>query len=470
MKLHITPASRARHQFTLHLKSTVETGDLSARSGVDYPLAHAFDQLSLRLHDSFTEGLRHAVAIAGQAPLLAESANLAEKEGATLSEASAQLASASEEISVTISKELGPAAETMHQLAADASRQVAECDVQGRSVGELMETMRTEMSALQTRIQRVDQQAEEMLRLVEMIADISRQTNLLALNAAIEAARAGDAGRGFSVVADEVRALADRTMNATGEVENRIGLIRGEVTELTQGGELVSARVETGYTAIGNMRDFLKKSRSDMQMLENCSRQVASGTTQIGSAISSVTRDIQGIADASKHLLETSAQLGSGSTSIRQHGDQLLEALGVYQLDLHGTARNDVEKLASDVGLNEPHQEQRVEQTLRAALGRSGRRFELLYLVDPNGRQISANIHPEWVVVNYEGTGKGRNWSDRKWFKEAMRNERPYVSPVYRSVATDDYCFTVSVPVRHPEKGIVAILGADVRLAAFLDS
>ena len=469
MKLRITPTSRARHLFIQHLQMTADTADLSLRSGVEYPAAKVFDQLSARLHDSFTEGLRHAIAIAGQAPLLASSAQMAEQEGARLSEAAIQLASASEQISVTVSRELAPAAETMHQLASGASRQVTQCDAKGQSVGEVMATMRAEMADLQARIQKVDQQAEAMQRLVEMIADISRQTNLLALNAAIEAARAGEAGRGFSVVADEVRALAYRTMNATEEVDSRIGLIRDEVTELTRGGELVSERVETGWVGIEEVRGLLKQTRLDMHQLEDCSRQVAAGTTQIGSAISSATQDVQGIADAARHLLESASLLGSGSKSVRQHGDLLLEALGVYQLDLHGAARFDVEALAADAGLNNLQDEQRIEMTLRSALARSGKRFELLYLVDPQGRQVSSNIHPEWVVINYEGTGKGRNWSDRTWFREALDKASPYVSPVYRSVATDEYCFTVSVPVRHPERGVIAVLGADVRLAAFLE-
>lgn len=470
MKLSIRPRVRARQQFTQHIQSTLTAANLTARSGVELPAAIAFDQWTHRLHNAFTDSLRNAVVIAGQAPLLAESSALAEQAGGQLTEAAAQLASASEEISVTVSRELGPTAETMHQLAADTAREVSACDTQGQAVGDLMSAMRDDMARLQERIRTVDQQADEMQRIVGMIAEISRQTNLLALNAAIEAARAGEAGRGFTVVADEVRALAHRTMQATDEVETRIGLIRSEVTVLTEGGSTVRERVEQGVEGIDDIRGRLAHSRTSMAQLEDCSRQVATGTTQIGNAIQGVTQDVQGIAGNAQRLMENAASLSSGSQTIRHHGDHLLETLGVFQLDWHAQARRDVAMLAAEPALMSPHDTDKIEQTLRAALARSGQRFELLYLVAPDGRQISANIHPDWVAVSYEGSGRGRDWSDRPWFTAARDTLSSYVSPIYRSVATDEYSFTVSVPVMHPDHGLVAILGADVRLVSFLDT
>lgn len=112
----------------------------------------------------------------------------------------------------------------------------------------------------------------------------------------------------------------------------------------------------------------------------------------------------------------------------------------------------------------------RAEQRLTQALSREDGRYELLYITDPAGVQISRNIHPEWIEVRYKGTGEGRDWSGRDWYRAARDTGEPYSTAVYRSAATDEYCLTISAPIRNTQGDLVAILGADIRLRALLDS
>lgn len=466
--------TRAAHRHSLGdaLRQLAHQADLSELPDLDSdnPQARDLRQFLEQLHNCLEKGLQASISIAAQAPHMASASAQAQTNGHTLRDSASQIASASEEISTTVNGEMTDATNAMHQLAQQASSEVSDCDQQGAQLRTEMADIRDEVSALQTSIQDVDQQASEMERILGMISDISNQTNLLALNAAIEAARAGDAGRGFSVVAEEVRALAHRTMEATGEVEQRIGRVRQQAAALSANGNTVSARVESGWTHIQVMREVLSGTAERMQELEAHSQQVATATAQIGSAVANVSEDIQGIAEVSHQLLETGEQLRGGSLAMREDGDRLLEALGGFRLRLHQQARQAVSTLAAELMDGAELSVPRAEQVLEKALTNQDGRYELLYLTDPTGLQISRNIHPDWVEVRYQGTGEGRDWSGRDWYRAAHDTGQPYTTSVYRSAATDEYCLTISAPVRSPEGQLVAVLGADIRLRALLDS
>lgn len=169
-----------------------ELPDLDSQSPQARDLRHFLEQL----HNSLEKGLQASISIAAQSPHLARASEQAQAGGHTLRDSASQIASASEEISTTVNGELTDTTHAMHQLARQTSSEVSDCDHQGAQLRTEMADIRTEVSALQTSIQDVDEQASQMERILGMISDISNQTNLLALNAAIEAARAGDAGRG----------------------------------------------------------------------------------------------------------------------------------------------------------------------------------------------------------------------------------------------------------------------------------
>jgi len=151
-----------------------------------------------------------------------------------------------------------------------------------------MNTTYTAAEDLKSGMNRLGQQADDIGQVMEVITDIADQTNLLALNAAIEAARAGEAGRGFAVVADEVRKLAEKTMQATKEVGDSITSIQGVAQQNISG-------MERALTDLGKAVEMSSESGEVLADIVNGSKETA--------------MKIQGIATAAEEQSATSEEI-----------------------------------------------------------------------------------------------------------------------------------------------------------------
>ncbi|MDI6740793.1 MAG: methyl-accepting chemotaxis protein [Candidatus Edwardsbacteria bacterium] len=161
-------------------------------------------------------------------------------------------------------------------------------------VGQITEIDGT-MGKLSEVVSNLERKAVEISRITELISSVAWRTNLLALNAAIEAARAGESGRGFSVVAIEVKKLAERTAAATGEIDNLIKLIQSEigqtvetmregVAKVAKGKDLAAESNQAFYQII----DAVKHSAEGVQQISEATARQVEGTKKIAKAIDSV--------------------------------------------------------------------------------------------------------------------------------------------------------------------------------------
>jgi methyl-accepting chemotaxis protein len=205
------------------------------------------------------------------------------------------------------------------QLAATNSQQQLTV-VQERTLG-----IRQSIDLSTGTIRDLSTSAEQIGRIVDVINDIADQTNLLALNAAIEAARAGEAGRGFAVVADEVRKLAERTAQATSEIRHMITTVQDKARDAVSNMDTGMSRMEEGLklaeeaaTDNGDMHDILERMLALLQ-------EISQGTYAYGG-------QVRGVASVTSSMRSALDELNQTVLQARQIAQRLHTLAGQFQV------------------------------------------------------------------------------------------------------------------------------------------
>ncbi|MFA7607197.1 MAG: methyl-accepting chemotaxis protein [Rhodocyclaceae bacterium] len=210
-------------------------------------------------------------------------------------DATATMAAAIEQMTVSINHISDSARETEADSASSA--QLAdEGQVSVMQASEDIQRIASSVTDASSRVRALDERARQISSIAGVIKEIAGQTNLLALNAAIEAARAGEQGRGFAVVADEVRKLAERTATATVEIEQMIHGIQTETGRVVSSMDEALPQVDQGVQASCEAADALRRIKSGAESALGRIREVAHATREQSVASSSIAQKVEEIA------------------------------------------------------------------------------------------------------------------------------------------------------------------------------
>ncbi|MEJ5863984.1 HAMP domain-containing methyl-accepting chemotaxis protein [Pseudomonas farsensis] len=242
-----------------------------------------------------------------------------------------QVATAMNEMAATV-QEVARNAEQASEAALMADQQAREGDkVVGEAIAQI-ERLASEVVNSSEAMNQLKAESDKIGSVLDVIKSVAQQTNLLALNAAIEAARAGEAGRGFAVVADEVRSLAQRTQQSTEEIEELIaGLQSGTqrvASVMDNSRALTDSSVELTRRAGGSL-DTITRTVSSIQAMN---QQIATAAEQQGAVAEEINRSVMNVRDISEQTSAASEETASSSVELARLGTHLQGLVGKFRL------------------------------------------------------------------------------------------------------------------------------------------
>ena len=362
-------------------------GDLAAN--VQTSATDEMGRAALRFNEMRQNIKRMIARVSGGAVMVADSAlKLTEQshQVTTLTlqqtDAAASVAAAVEEMTSSIAAVANHAGDA-ETVSAKASKLSAEGEKVVREASAEMSRIEDSFSQSAQEIASLGLRTQEISSIVKVIKEIADQTNLLALNAAIEAARAGEQGRGFAVVADEVRKLAERTANATKEITTMIGNVQASMSAAAASMGAGTAQVKLGVTLASRAGDALADINSGSKEVLAMVHDIAHAVQEQTAASHQIAENIERISTMAQGGSASMEQMSTEAERLGKVSGTLKEAISLFS----GGTANDAQQL--------------VEKGI-ALIAAQGREKAFAEFLNPNGEFVKRDLY----LFVYDTNGK----------------------------------------------------------------
>ncbi|MDX1366536.1 MAG: methyl-accepting chemotaxis protein [Pseudomonas sp.] len=293
-------------------------------------VAKAFNQMRERFH-SMVQQVASATAQLAAAAQQTSAVNMQTGAGVRRQQAEiGQVATAMHEMTATV-QEVAHSASGAAQAAQQADQEaVVGKRVVGQTV-EVIDALAHEVEKAAAVIRQLEQDSDKIGGVLEVIRSIAEQTNLLALNAAIEAARAGEQGRGFAVVADEVRTLASRTQQSTTEIQGMIEKLQSGSSSAMKVMEASCSQARKGVEQVAQAGATLDCITRSVATINDMNAQIASAAEEQSSVAEEINRNIVTVSEVAEQVSVGAQQTATTSEELARLAEQLQGMVGQFR-------------------------------------------------------------------------------------------------------------------------------------------
>lgn len=311
-------------------------GDLRQRVDINSQdeigqLASGFNSFVEKIHRLVSDVAATGGELRSAAEQVSAQASATQSQSEHQRDRTVQVVTAINEMGATVNEIAGNAAN-----AASAANQASDGAASGQQVvtqaRDTIARLADDMENMSKVVSALAENTDSIGGILDVIRGISEQTNLLALNAAIEAARAGEQGRGFAVVADEVRSLASRTSDSTDEIQTMIDRLQQEASNAVQAMEQSRAMTAEGVNASDEASQALNLINEQIVQISDMNTQVATATEEQSTVVNDINQNIEEINHSSQQTADTANTMAEASESLRDLSKRLDTLVGSFKL------------------------------------------------------------------------------------------------------------------------------------------
>jgi methyl-accepting chemotaxis protein len=378
---------------------------------------------------------------------------------------------------VEITAAMEELARTASQIAENAGRQ-AELAARAEASGEAgsasvfeavsgVEEVQKRISAIASRADALGTRSKEIYRVLDLITEIAQETHILSLNAAIEAAAAGADGRRFSVVAEEVRHLAQRSQESVESVRNLLdefsSSIRATIVATEEGSKEASRVLERSRAAAAAIEE-LRGASGDTSRV---ARQISLATQQQNAASDEVVMTLREVSLVVQRMTGGLKNLSSTADRLNQLGLEIQLLAQSFHLNSPRSLKHLVEDWARRIAPlpTLPEKEAALDELVHNAPF-----VELGYLMALDGSTMALSFNQNLLDERQRSLAAKVRETDvrtRPWFKAVSRHWRTTLIPPYESMQNSEACFTVCTPLHDAGGAIAAVLGIDINVTGW---